>query len=64
MEEISRAVIIQEQKIGGGGVPWENIKRFTDLVYQKSIEQLNKTEGTVFCDRSLLDLIAYLKVAK
>ena len=64
MDEVSRQVIIAEQKKGSNGVPWENIQRFTKLVYQQSIEALEIHKEAVFCDRSLLDLIAYLDVAR
>ncbi|PQJ72733.1 AAA family ATPase [Polaribacter butkevichii] len=61
MDEVSRKVIIDEQKNNRDGMPWSNIKRFTNLVFKKTKQELLNTD-TRICDRSLLDLEAYLTV--
>ena len=43
-------------------MPWQDVDRFTELVYQASIAQLAANPQALFTDRSMLDLIAYLKV--
>ena len=62
MDEVSRKVIIDEQKNNRNGMPWSDINRFTDLVFKQTTQELLNTE-TLICDRSLLDLEAYLSVA-
>lgn len=62
MEEVSRKVIINEQETQGNGVPWGNINHFTELVFKKTTNEL-LNPNTLICDRSLLDLEAYLTVA-
>ncbi|WP_298545266.1 ATP-binding protein [uncultured Aquimarina sp.] len=61
MDEVSRKVIIDEQKSNKKGTPWGDIDRFTNLVFKLTkLELLNP--NTLICDRSLLDLEAYLMV--
>lgn len=62
MDEVSRRVIIDEQKNNRNGMPWEDIHRFTDLVFELTTKELLNS-NTLICDRSLLDLEAYLTVA-
>ena len=62
MDEVSRKVIIDEQKNNRNGMPWSDINRFTDLVFKHTTQELLNKE-TLICDRSLLDLEAYLNVA-
>ncbi|MCH2235402.1 MAG: AAA family ATPase [Crocinitomicaceae bacterium] len=64
MHEVSRWVIQNEQNRGSDGTPWQNIERFTQLVFEESIQRINTQSETLFCDRSLLDNIAYLLVEK
>ncbi len=61
MEEVSRKVIIAEQEKQGNGTPWGNISRFVNLVYQETLNELAHNDALI-CDRSLLDLQAYLRV--
>lgn len=61
MEEVSRKIIIEEQKNNKNGTPWGNINRFSDLVFKHTKKELLTTNAQ-FCDRSLLDLEAYLSV--
>ena len=62
MDEVSRRVIIDEQKKNSNGMPWGDINRFTNLVFNTTKQELLNT-NTLICDRSLLDLEAYLNVA-
>ncbi|MBD0402601.1 AAA family ATPase [Flammeovirga sp. EKP202] len=61
MPEASRQVIMHEQLTGGEGMPWKDVERFSQLVFQKTITQLQSYFGASFCDRSLIDTVAYLK---
>lgn len=61
MEEVSRKVIIDEQKNNRNGMPWSDIDRFVGLVFKFTSQELLNTD-TQICDRSLLDLEAYLKL--
>ncbi len=61
MDEVSRKVIIEEQKNNRNGMPWGDINRFTDLVFKLTNQELLNSHAQV-CDRSLLDLEAYLTV--
>ncbi|WP_378187373.1 AAA family ATPase [Aquimarina sp. W85] len=62
MDEVARKVIIKEQKSNQKGMPWADITRFAKLVYTQTHQELLDT-NTQICDRSLLDLTAYLTVA-
>jgi len=61
MDEVSRKVIVNEQKNNKKGMPWGDINRFTDLVFSRTNQELLNTNALI-CDRSLLDLEAYLIV--
>ncbi len=62
-EEVSRRVIKSEQAQGGDKTPWQDVTGFTDLVYQKTLEELNTPiQQWAFVDRGLADNIAYLEV--
>jgi predicted ATPase len=63
LKEVSRDVIIAEQNSGNNGMPWENIERFSHLVFEETKLRLQKEPDSVFSDRSLIDNIAYLKHA-
>ncbi|WP_162555968.1 AAA family ATPase [Reichenbachiella versicolor] len=59
MHEVSRKVIIKEQESGGDGMPWQNLGRFAQLVFDTFIQELVLNHKAVFTDRFILDLIAY-----
>ena len=61
MDEVSRKVIIEEQKNNTNGTPWGDINRFTKLVFDITTNELSTTNA-IICDRSLLDLEAYLSL--
>jgi predicted ATPase len=64
-EEVSRRVICFQQQNQGDKTPWQDVVGFSNLVYQKTVEELNiKITQTTFVDRSLVDNIAYLKLKK
>ena len=62
--EVSRKVIAAEQATNGDGVPWKNISKFTEMVYQSSVAALSSNPKALLTDRSILDLIAYLQIAE
>jgi len=59
-EEVSRDIIKKEQDAHSDGTPWQNIERFSHLVFQETLDRFNTQKETVICDRSLLDIVAYL----
>lgn len=62
MDEAAREVISQhnERHIS----PWGDMQEFVRLVYERIHPELQKPlSGTTFCDRSMVDCIAYLKEA-
>jgi predicted ATPase len=62
MEEAAREVIDQYEAHNIN--PWGDLQAFVRLVYERIYPELQKpVEGLVFCDRSMLDCIAYLKEA-
>ena len=63
MQEVSRAIIRSEQNLGKDGMPWKNMERFAQLVFNKTLTIL-PTDQSTFCDRSLVDTIAYLEDAQ
>ncbi|SEB87608.1 Predicted ATPase [Tenacibaculum sp. MAR_2009_124] len=64
-EEVSRRVIISEQESNGTRTPWQDVKAFTDTVYDKTINELDvPIKSTAFVDRGLADNIAYLKLQR
>ena len=62
-DEVSRNIIIKEQKDGKDGMPWKNLARFTRLVFEQTIHSLRFDKNTLFCDRGLPDSVAYLRHA-
>ncbi len=61
IKEVSRKVIKSEQDNGNNGMPWKNIERFTSLVFTNTKKALLDNSQSQFCDRSLVDNLAYLK---
>ncbi|MEM6831327.1 MAG: AAA family ATPase, partial [Bacteroidota bacterium] len=62
-DEVSRQVIIDEQKTNNNGTPWGDLKRFTRLVHERTVSDFPADQGLVFYDRGLLDNVAYLSNA-
>ncbi|AUC15481.1 hypothetical protein BTO06_10165 [Tenacibaculum sp. SZ-18] len=64
-EEVSRKIIISEQKKNSNKTPWEDVFGFTNLVYQQTIKELSTPIFKhAFVDRGLADNIAYLLLKK
>lgn len=59
MDEVSRKVIKQEQQNDSNGTPWQDLSKFTELVFKAFVDELNGNPQATFTDRSPLDLIAY-----
>ena len=64
MREVSRSVIIQEQAQQQDGMPWKDVERFSELVFQQTVAMLEADNEALLCDRSLIDNIAYLQHAQ
>ena len=62
--EISREIIAEQIASGGDIVPWKNFEEFSKRVaILRKVQFENAPENTLhFFDRSLLDVIAYMKV--
>ncbi len=62
--EISRAVIKRELDKGSDLQPWKDLEGFSKVVFTEQIEQYNLATKAVtnFYDRSLIDVIAYLRL--
>jgi len=63
LKEVSRDIIQKEQESGKDGMPWGDIERFSNLVFEETKSRLQKEPDSIFSDRSLIDNIAYLKHA-
>lgn len=59
-EEVSRGIIKKEQALESDGMPWGNMQRFSELVFRETIKRFGTAKDDQFCDRSLVDIIAYL----
>lgn len=61
-EEVSRKVIISEQKTDGTAVPWNNVVEFAEKCLIQMLLQLNKADCNqlIYFDRGIPDLIASL----
>lgn len=64
INEVSRQIIKSEQLLQSDGTPWQNIKRFSQLVFDQTMETLTSQNDALFIDRSLIDNIAYLQHAQ
>ena len=59
--EAGRQVVREEQASGGDGLPWVNLERFRDLIFEKSIAAFHAHaayEGPVIFDRSFIEVVA------
>ena len=63
-DEIARQVIKEEQEAGREGTPWQDVARFSELVFERTQQALEASADIDFSDRGLVDLIAYLEVAQ
>ncbi|SNR51672.1 Predicted ATPase [Lutibacter agarilyticus] len=63
LNEVSRDIIIAEQNSGNNGMPWGNMERFARLVFDETLIRFKKQPESLFCDRSLIDTMAYLEFA-
>lgn len=62
-KEAARRVILKKDNLNY--TPWGDRQGFIRLVYEQLLIDLRETpEGLVFCDRSMLDCIAYAKEGK
>lgn len=63
IQEAAREIIKQQLKIpGSSAFPWANVKAFSALVKQHILD-FPENHKTAFCDRSIVDIISYLKKA-
>lgn len=64
VHESSREIIHRQIEDGGNSLPWQDLKGFSEMVFQKRLEQfLQATSGPSFFDRGIPDIAAYLRVA-
>ena len=65
-EEISRNVIQEQLKKKEKALPWEDLTSFSLIVFNERLSQFKKANKNKihFFDRSIIDVIAYLRVKK
>lgn len=66
IKEAARSVIEEELSITGNALPWSDVGTFQKKVFLEQLkneEQVEKYEGIVFLDRSMIDGFAYYKLA-
>lgn len=59
--EAGRIVVQEEEAAGGDGLPWVNLERFAELIFDKSrlaFDTHCDTDGPVFFDRSFLEALS------
>ena len=62
--EVARDIITTEQASNGKGTPWQDVERFSELVFKETLIRLASQKNSLFCDRSLVDNMAYLTYYK
>jgi len=62
IEENAREIIQEQLKKGSDAVPWKNVPKFSNLVLKERIRNFKKAKATIFFDRGIPDIIAYLWV--
>ncbi|QNH01647.1 AAA family ATPase [Pseudomonas sediminis] len=65
VEEAGREIIRDQQTIAGLGLPWHDPKLFAELMLAwelRAHRQALTRKGPVFFDRSLVDIIGYLRL--
>lgn len=64
-KEISREIILEQLANKGDILPWKNLKQFSERVASDRKEQYNNAPNNKlhFFDRSVIDVIAYMKIA-
>ena len=62
IEENAREIIKTQLEKGSDAVPWKNVPKFSELVLKERIKDFKKAKATIFFDRGIPDIIAYLWV--
>ena len=65
-DEMARAIIQENKKNNINCFPWNNIKEFSHQVFLRSVDLFvaEPSNSLCFLDRSIVDLVAYLDLAK
>ncbi|MDX6751732.1 AAA family ATPase [Geminicoccaceae bacterium 1502E] len=66
MDEAGRGVIRDQMAIGGRALPWEDPLAFAELMLcwdMRSHRLARKHDGPVFLDRSVVDVLGYLRLS-
>ncbi|TWG90666.1 putative ATPase [Mesorhizobium sp. J18] len=66
MPEAGRAIITEQDAIGGPALPWSDRRAFAELMLNwemRSYREAASTTGTVFFDRGVPDVIGYLRLS-
>lgn len=64
-EEVARQIIREQAETGGDALPWDDTKRYTELMLKRSIEsfiQLSASSNPTFCDRGIPDTLCYARI--
>jgi predicted ATPase len=63
VEEVARAIIKEEMKANGPGLPWKDLALFKERMLERFIatyaQAMEKSGEITFFDRDVLDLVAY-----
>ena len=62
LDEAAREEIIAQQLSKGNAFPWNNVKQFSALVLRRILSK-KLPQNSLFSDRGIPDIIAYLKMA-
>ena len=61
--EVSRKIIKEQLNSGGDILPWKDLSRFSDILFESRIKQFQQatTGDFVFFDRGIPDILAYMQ---
>lgn len=65
LDEAGRAIIQDQQRIGGNALPWTDPSAFAELMLSwdmRNVRLAEREAGSVFLDRGIPDVIGYLEL--
>ncbi|WP_223253473.1 AAA family ATPase [Chromobacterium amazonense] len=66
LDEAGRAIIQDQQRIGGNALPWTDPRAFAELMLcwdMRNFRMAQREAGPVFLDRGIADVIGYLELS-
>jgi predicted ATPase len=63
VHEVARSIIKEQIDAGGDVLPWKDLKKFSDLLLERRVQQFHETVGEnyIFFDRGIPDIVAYMQ---